>query len=46
MQLWELVQSDVAPMLVLQLLKSSAGVDSEAISPAGLALSGPSETGA
>jgi hypothetical protein len=29
--LWELMQSDVAPMLVLQLLKSLAGVGPEAI---------------
>ncbi|KAH8937558.1 hypothetical protein BDL97_16G034900 [Sphagnum fallax] len=29
--LWELMQSDVVPMLVLQLLKSLAGVGPEAI---------------
>jgi hypothetical protein len=45
-QLWELMQSDVAPMLVLQLLKSLAGVGPEAGSPAGSPLAGPSETGA
>jgi len=43
------MQSDVAPMLVLQLLKSLAGVGPEAASPAGAAgspRSGPTETGA
>ncbi|KAG0564758.1 hypothetical protein M758_8G132300 [Ceratodon purpureus] len=44
--IFELMQSDVAPMLVLQLLKSLAGVGPEATSPAGSSRSGPSETGA
>lgn len=32
--LWELMQNDAAPMLVLQLLRSLAGVDPQASSPA------------
>ncbi|KAG0600829.1 hypothetical protein M758_11G063800 [Ceratodon purpureus] len=44
--LWELMQSDVAPMLVLQLLKSLAGVGTEAASPTGSPLAAPSDTGA
>ncbi|XP_073385116.1 uncharacterized protein [Physcomitrium patens] len=40
-QLWELMQSDVAPMLVLQLLKSLAGVGPDATPPA----ESPSESG-
>ncbi|XP_073385117.1 uncharacterized protein [Physcomitrium patens] len=39
--LWELMQSDVAPMLVLQLLKSLAGVGPDATPPA----ESPSESG-
>jgi hypothetical protein len=45
-QIWELMRSDVAPMLVLQLLKSLAGVGPEATSPVGSSRSGPSESGA
>lgn len=46
MQIWELMQSDVAPMMVLQLLKSLAGVGLESASPVGSTRSGPNEPGA
>jgi hypothetical protein len=44
--IWELMQSDVPPMMVLQLLKSLAGVGPETASPGGSSRFGASDPGA